>query len=341
MRILITGVTGQDGYYLANHALQKGHKVWGMVRGQHNPKLASLAGLQASGLQIVQGDLTDGASVEQAFYTAQPEVVFNLAAMTFIPISWDQPELTFRTNVTGLLHVLNAARGVGARVVQASTSEMFGNSNGAPEEGIDEETPMLPASPYGTAKLAAHHLCRNFSERFGTETVSLIMFNHESPRREPQFVTRKIVGQALDILRGRQTAFHLGNINATRDWGWAPEYMEIMLEVGLHRSARTHRTAVLATGKSATVEQFALYCAALLGLEKPSFETDQASVRKSELWRLRGNPAHLAAVYGLAPKHDWRDVAAFLVGGELAAEGLQKGMRDVMLMHEKIKADWS
>ena len=218
MRALITGITGQDGPYLANFLLSKGYEIHGVVRS-HSPALANLDFFRLrERITFHQGDVSSGPDmmriVEQGF-----DEIYNLAAQSFVGSSWDQATSTTHVNALGPLHLLEAIRRASPRTkfYQASTSEMFGNSP-APQ---DEDTPMMPRSPYGVAKLYGHHITRNYRESHGLFACSGILFNHESPLRGPQFVTRKITLGVSDILEGRSKTLALGNLDARRDWGFA------------------------------------------------------------------------------------------------------------------------
>ena len=327
MRLLITGVTGQDGWYLAEAALAAGHEVYGLVRGQDNPREPELAQAFPS-LRRLRGDLLDASSVDRAVDEARPDAIVNLGAMTFVPLSWQEPELALRIIAGGALNVLNAAvrHGVG-RVVQASTSEMFGNrpeglGHVGADDALNEDSPMLPASPYGTAKLAAHHLCRNYRAAHGLSAVSAIMFNHESPRRPPIFVTRKITQAVADIRAGRRRVLKLGAVGAPRDWGWAPDNAEALLL--LAEAPRVARESyVIATGVAATVDAFTRRAFWLAGVRLGEHtEVDPNLERPSEVWALRGDASAIGAEHGWRARHDWRGVCALMVAADLRLAGL-------------------
>ncbi|MGP4014938.1 GDP-mannose 4,6-dehydratase [Saccharopolyspora sp. 5N708] len=232
-RALITGVTGQDGSYLAEHLLAEGYQVWGLVRGQANPHRDRVI----EGVRVVEGDLLDQSSLVAAVDRAQPDEVYNLAAISYVPMSWHQAELTAEVTGLGVLRMLEAIRmvsgigragaspGAGIRFYQASSSEMFGKVSEVPQ---NEATTLHPRSPYGVAKAYGHFITRNYRESFGLHAVSGILFNHESPRRGREFVTRKITLSAARIKLGLQRELRLGNLDAVRDWGFAGDYVRAM-----------------------------------------------------------------------------------------------------------------
>ena len=239
-RVLITGITGQDGSYLAEHLLAQGHEVWGLVRGQANPRVPRIRELLAD-VQLVRGDLLDQGSLISAVERVQPDEVYNLAAISYVPMSWQQAELTGEVTGLGVLRVLEAIRvcsGISSsrtpgrgqiRFYQASSSEMYGQVRESPQT---ESTPFHPRSPYGVAKAYGHFLTQNYRESYGMYAVSGILFNHESPRRGAEFVSRKVRLGVARIKLGLQRQLRLGNLSASRDWGYAGDYvraMELML----------------------------------------------------------------------------------------------------------------
>ncbi|MEW1658494.1 MULTISPECIES: GDP-mannose 4,6-dehydratase [unclassified Streptomyces] len=236
-RALITGITGQDGSYLAEHLLSQGYQVWGLNRGQANPRKSRVSRL-VSDLNFVDGDLMDQASLVSAVDTVQPDEVYNLGAISFVPMSWQQAELVTEVNGMGVLRMLEAIRMVSGlstsrtvspreqiRFYQASSSEMFGKAAETPQR---ETTLFHPRSPYGAAKAYGHYITRNYRESFGMYAVSGMLFNHESPRRGQEFVTRKITLAVARIKHGLQDKLALGNLDAVRDWGYAGDYVRAM-----------------------------------------------------------------------------------------------------------------
>src|SRR5512141_3197047 len=235
-RALITGITGQDGSYLAEHLLELGYDVFGMVRGQNNPRRAAVERLLPD-VRFIEGDLLDESSLIAALRIAQPDEVYNLAAISFVPASWGQADLTAQTTGLGVLRLLDAVRAVSGatrsrsslqgtpRVYQASSSEMFGQVRETPQ---NERTPFHPRSPYGVAKTFGHYITVNYRESYGIHASSGILFNHESPRRGQEFVTRKITSSLARIKLGLQEGISLGNLESRRDWGYAGDYVEAM-----------------------------------------------------------------------------------------------------------------
>src|SRR5216683_692924 len=235
-RTLITGITGQDGSYLAEHLLDAGYEVWGLVRGQSNPRVPRIRELLRD-VRLVRGDLLDQASLISAVEKVQPDEVYNLGAISYVPMSWQQAELTGEVTGLGVLRVLEAIRvcsgisgsrgadGGQIRFYQASSSEMFGKVRESPQT---ETTSFHPRSPYGVAKAYGHHLTQNYRESYGMYAVSGILFNHESPRRGAEFVTRKVSLGVAKIKLGYERQLRLGNLGASRDWGFAGDYVRAM-----------------------------------------------------------------------------------------------------------------
>lgn len=255
-RALITGITGQDGAYLAQFLLEKGYQVFGAHRRSSAPNFWRLRALGISehpNLQLVEHDLTDMGSGLSLIDALEPEEIYNLAAQSFVESSFRQPSLTAQITGLGVLNLLEAVRMVNRKIrfYQASTSEMFGKAAETPQR---ETTPFYPRSPYGVAKLFAHWATVNYRESYGIFAASGVLFNHESPLRGSEFVTRKISQAVAGICRGQQTHLELGNLDARRDWGYAKEYV-----VGMWKmlQAETPDTFVLATGRTATVRDFA------------------------------------------------------------------------------------
>ena len=245
---LVTGIRGQDGSYLAEHLVALGYKVYGLVRSDTEPPswLAPIA----HRVELVPGDMRDDASLESAFDKARPDEVYNLAGQTSVPTSWQMPEQTFDVNVGGLARLLEIVerRRPNTRLYQASSADMFGNVDGR----CHELTPLRPTSPYGISKMAAHQLCEAYRRR-GIYAVSGILFNHESPRRRPEMVTRKITRAVAAWARGDRTRLKLGNLDARRDWGFAGDYVK-----AIHAMLQqpTPKDYVLGTGTSHSVADF-------------------------------------------------------------------------------------
>ena len=318
-KALITGITGQDGTYLAEYLLTLGYEVYGLIR--RDPR--SVTGLQSvvGRVELQYGDLRDAASLDVAFHKAWPDEVYNLGGQVFVPASWDRPAETFDANVGGLLRILQIVerRKPDTRVYQASSSEIFGNVDGP----CSETTPFRPTSPYGTSKMAAHRLCAVYRDR-GLYVVGGILFNHESPRRGPEMVTRKITRAAAAWARGDRTKLRLGNLDARRDWGFAGDYvkaMHAMLQLG------TPQDFVIGTGQSHSVREFLTavidelrdIAGSRLPWATPDeyVETDPALVRASEIRDLRADPSLAHEVLGWKAETDFRTLVSMMVRGDV------------------------
>lgn len=259
-RALITGVTGQDGSYLAELLLSKGYEVHGLRRHASTPNLGRIKDIcfdphsQRPGIHLHYGDVTDSSNLLRLIQEIEPDEVYNLAAQSHVKVSFDTPEYTANVGAVGILRILEALRilrvGNRVRVYQASTSEMYGRSSDVPQ---CESTPFRPVSPYGVAKLYAYWTTVNYRESYGIFCCNGILFNHESPRRDPAFVTRKISISASRIARGLQDKLYLGNLNAYRDWGYAPDYVEAMWRMLQQPEADDY---VIATSQSHSVREF-------------------------------------------------------------------------------------
>jgi GDPmannose 4,6-dehydratase len=250
-KAFITGITGQDGSYLAEILLEKGYDVYGMIRRSSSFNTARIDHIFKD-IELVFGDLSDGSVLNQLMRTIRPDEVYNLGAQSHVRVSFDVPEYTADTDAMGTLRLLDAIReeGVRCRFYQASSSEMFGKAREVPQT---EETPFHPRSPYGVSKVFSYWITRNYREAYGMYAVNGILFNHESPRRGPTFVTRKITRAVGAILRGEQDELKLGNLDAKRDWGYAKDYME-----GAWRMLQADEPDdfVLATGETHSVQEF-------------------------------------------------------------------------------------
>jgi GDPmannose 4,6-dehydratase len=258
---LLTGITGQDGTYLAEHLLDLGYRVVGVIRGQNNPKRSEVARLIPK-LEFVEGDLTDLASLIAACEEVRPDEIYNLGAISFVALSWKQPELTGDVTGLGVTRMLEAMRRVApeARFYQASSSEMFGKVREVPQT---ELTPFHPRSPYGVAKCYGHYITVNYRESYGLFACGGIAFNHESPRRGTEFVSRKITHAVARIKHGLQADVELGNVDSRRDWGYAAEYVRAM---HLMLQQPTPDDFVLSTGKTHSVREFVQLAFELAGM---------------------------------------------------------------------------
>jgi GDPmannose 4,6-dehydratase len=284
-KAFITGITGQDGSYLAEILLEKGYEVYGMVRRSSSFNTARIDHVFRD-VELVFGDLADGSVLNQLMRKIRPDEVYNLGAQSHVRVSFDIPEYTADVDALGTLRLLDAIReeGVDCRFYQASSSEMFGAVAEAPQS---EETKFHPRSPYGVAKVFGYWITRNYREAYGMYAVNGILFNHESPRRGPTFVTRKITRAVGAILRGEQDELRLGNLEAKRDWGFARDYMD-----GAWRMLQADEPEdyVLATGETHTVEEFLEEAFTYAGLDWRSYvKTDPRYFRPSEVDLLIGD----------------------------------------------------
>ena len=314
-RALITGISGQDGSYLAELLLSKGYEVFGIVRGS---PLAHYENLAAIGDQVtlLQGDLLDQMTLLDAINRAQPDELYNLAATSFVPASWRQPVMTAQFTAVGVTAMLEAIRITNSaiRVYQASSSEIFGATSESPQS---ESTPFRPHTPYGVAKLYGHLMVASYRERYGMHLSSGIAFNHESPRRPPEFVTRKITRAAAAIKLGLQEELRLGDLAATRDWGFAGDFAEAMW---LMLQRPEGDDFVIATGESRSVGELAATAFAHVGLEAQDYiVVDQDLVRPVENVRLVGDPSKARDELGWQPRTTFADLIGAMVEHDLAA----------------------
>jgi GDPmannose 4,6-dehydratase len=319
LRALITGITGQDGSYLAELLLARGYEVWGLVRRTSTDgswRIAHLAGEPR--LHLVAGDLLDGGSLLRAVEEARPDEVYHLAAQSFVGRSWREPEATAEVTGLGALRLLEAVRvcAPGARVYQASTSEMYGELRGV---AAGPEGPFRPRSPYGVAKLFAHHTAINYRESYGMFVATGVLFNHESPRRGPEFVTSKVCRAAALAAGDRSHRVRLGNLDARRDWGWAPDYVDAMW-----RMLQTDRPLdlVVATGTSRSVRDLCEAAFGAVGLDwRDHVEVDEALLRPADIEALIGDPSGAKAAIGWVPTVDFGELVRRMVAAEGAAVG--------------------
>jgi GDPmannose 4,6-dehydratase len=333
-RALITGITGQDGSYLAEHLGAQGYEVWGLVRGQANPRVRRVRQLLED-VRLVRGDLLDQGSLISAVERVQPDEVYNLAAISYVPMSWQQAELTGEVTGLGVLRVLEAIRvcsGISAsrspsgrqiRFYQASSSEMFGKVRESPQT---EQTPFHPRSPYGVAKAYGHHLTQNYRESYGMFAVSGILFNHESPRRGAEFVTRKVSLGAAKIKLGYERQLRLGNLGASRDWGFAGDYVRAM-HLMLAQDVPTDY--VVGTGVTHSVGELVELAFGVVGLDwQDHVVTDAAFIRPAEVDRLCANPAKVASELGWKPKIGFEELVTMMVEADLELLSVSGGYAD-------------
>jgi GDPmannose 4,6-dehydratase len=311
---LITGITGQDGSYLAEFLLEKGYRVVGMTRRSStdsNERIEHLSGR----LELIQGDLLDQASLTTAIQTVRPTEVYNLAAQSFVPTSWNQPVLTGEFTGLGVTRILEAIRqeDSGIRFYQASSSEMFGKVREAPQT---ELTPFHPRSPYGVAKVYGHFLTVNYRESFGMYAVSGMLFNHESPRRGLEFVTRKITDGAARIKLGMATELRMGNLDAQRDWGFAGDYVRAMWAM-LQQDQPTD--FLVATGVAHSVREVCEVAFGRLGLDYERYVVvDPDLYRPAEVDHLVGDASRARSILGWAPEVDFQSLIEMMVDADLA-----------------------
>ena len=314
-RALITGVTGQDGSYLAELLLAKGYEVFGLVRRASTENFARIEHLRER-LVLVQADLLDQLSLVHTLERARPDEVYNLAAMSFVPSSWQQPVLTAQFDAVGVTRMLEAIRLVDRRIrfYQASSSEMFGKVREVPQT---EATPFHPRSPYGVAKVYGHFITVNYRESYGLFACSGILFNHESPRRGRQFVTRKISDGVARIKHGLTRALPLGNLDAQRDWGFAGDYVDAMWRMLQQPVPGDY---VVATGEAHSVREFAELAFARVGLDWREFVREEATLRRpAEVDHLIGDASTARARLGWRPTVSFHDLAHMMVDADLAA----------------------
>jgi GDPmannose 4,6-dehydratase len=313
-RALITGITGQDGSYLAELLLEKRYEVFGMTRRASTENVERIAHL-ADRVTLLQGDLLDAPSLDAALREARPAEVYNLAAQSFVPTSWNQPVLTAEFTALGVTRVLEAIRSVDPeiRFYQASSSEMFGSVREVPQT---ELTPFHPRSPYGVAKVYGHYITVNYRESYGLFAVSGIFFNHESPRRGLEFVTRKITDGAARIKLGLTQNLTLGNLEAQRDWGFAGDYVEAMW---LMLQQDDPGDYVVATGEPHSVREFAQLAFERVGLDwERHVVADPQLLRPAEVDHLVGDASKARRELGWEPKTSFRELVELMVDADLA-----------------------
>jgi len=323
-KALISGITGQDGSYLAEFLLGKGYEVHGIIRRAstfnthridhlyHDPHEEGIP------LMLHYGDLTDGSQLARLIRAVEPDEVYNLAAQSHVMVSFDQPEYTGNATALGVTRFLEAIRetGVETRLYQASSSEMFG----AAPPPQSEDTMFHPRSPYAIAKLYAHWIVRNYREAYGMYAVSGILFNHESERRGETFVTRKITRAVSRILAGKQDKVYLGNLDAVRDWGHARDYVEAMYLMLQQVSPRDY---CIGTGDGHTVREFCELAFGLVGLEWSRFvEIDPRYFRPTEAEELVADPSRARAELGWKPKVSFHELVTGMLEADLATEGM-------------------
>lgn len=321
-RALITGITGQDGSYLAEYLLTLGYEVFGLVRRTATPNTRNIDHLLKpfSRITLIAGDLLDSDSLRTALMISQPDEVYNLAAQSFVGESWDYPVATSEITGLGTLRLLEAIKNFNRhiRFYQASTSELFGNMPG-PQ---NEKTPFAPRSPYGVAKLFAHHMTVNYRESYGMFAVCGILFNHESERRGEQFVTRKITTTLARIKAGLEDHITLGNLYAKRDWGHAEDYVKAMHAM---LQQKEPRDLVIGTGVSHTVEDFLYVALGVAGLKEDVIVIDDSLKRPAEVNELRADAAQARKILKWKPQVNFLNLVKRMVYSDIdQIKGVQK-----------------
>ena len=312
-RALITGITGQDGSYLAELLLEEGYHVCGLVRRSSTLNFERIAHIQDR-VELISGDLTDQNSLFVALEQSNPSEVYNLAAQSFVQTSWPQPILTGDVTALGATRVLEAIRifNKQSRFYQASSSEMFGKVQAVPQR---EDTPFYPRSPYGVAKVYGHWISVNYRESYGMFTSSGILFNHESPRRGLEFVTRKVTDAAARIKLGMANELRLGNLDAKRDWGFAGDYVRAMWLMLQQEQAEDY---VVATGETHSVEELVEAAFSYLDLDWREFVVqDPKFMRPAEVDLLIGDPAKAREKLGWTPRVGFKELIRMMVDADL------------------------
>ena len=312
-KALITGITGQDGSYLAELLLEKGYEVYGMVRRSSTETNERIEHLTDK-IHLVQADLLDQVSLTNLMKDIQPDEVYNLAAMSFVPTSWSQPVLTGEFTALGVTRMLEALRHAspGSRFYQASSSEMFGKVMEVPQK---ETTPLYPRSPYGVAKVYGHYITINYRESYDMFAVSGILFNHESPRRGKEFVTRKITDAVARIKLGLQNELRMGNLDAERDWGFAGDYVRAMWMMLQQDEPDDY---VISTGETHSVEEFLTLAFGHVGLDYKDFVVqDPRFMRPAEVDQLLGDCSLARAKLGWKPEVDFPGLVTMMVDADI------------------------
>jgi GDPmannose 4,6-dehydratase len=313
MRALITGITGQDGSYLAEFLLKQGYEVYGMVRRSSTETFGRIEHIRPQ-IKLLQADLLDQLSIINLVEESRPDEIYNLAAQSFVPTSWNQPVLTAEFDALGVTKILEAIRFLNKKIkfYQASSSEMFGKVRQVPQT---EETPFYPRSPYGVAKAYGHFITINYRESYDIHASSGILFNHESPRRGLEFVTRKISDGAARIKLGLSDKLSLGNMNAERDWGFAGDYIRAMWRMVQEDKPGTY---VIATGKAHSVKDFVIAAFEHLNLDyKDYVVTDPRLVRPAEVDHLLGDASLARKVLKWEPEVDFAGLVKMMVDADL------------------------
>ncbi len=312
-KALITGITGQDGSYLAELLLEKNYEVYGLVRRLSTPNNARISGI-IDKVNLVEGDLTDESSLNSLMREVRPDEVYNLAAQSFVGTSWNQPVLTGDVTGMGVVRLLEAVRyfAKNARVYQASSSEMFGKVSETPQ---NENTKFYPRSPYGCAKVYAYWMCVNYRESYNMHISNGILFNHESPRRGLEFVTRKITDTVAKIYLGKATELCLGNLESKRDWGYAKDFVEAMW---LMLQQKKPDDYVIATGEAHSIKEFVELAFDIVNLDwKKYVKSDPKFFRPAEVDHLVGDSSKAKKIFGWEPKVKFKELAEMMVKADI------------------------
>jgi GDPmannose 4,6-dehydratase len=320
-RALISGITGQDGLYLAELLISKGYEVFGLMRGQNNPK-RELVNTTVPGVQLLTGDLTDLSSLIRALEASKPDEFYNLGAISFVAYSWENAHLTSEVTGQGVLNALEAVRLYShddpqkVRFYQASSSEMFGKVQAVPQ---NEDTLLWPRSPYGVAKVFGHYMTINYRESYGMHASSGILFNHESPRRGPEFVTRKVTQAVARISLGLQDDITLGNLDARRDWGFAGDYVDAMWRMLQQDEADDY---VISTNETHEIRELLDLSFRAVGIEDwaPYVKQDPRFMRPAEVDLLIGDSTKAREKLGWEPKVDFPTLVTMMVESDLAEQ---------------------
>lgn len=317
-RALITGITGQDGSYLAELLLSKGYEVYGIIRRSSVTKLDRLEGIQDQ-IHLLSADLIDERSLTHVLEVSEPDEVYNLAAQSFVPESWTQPILTGEVTALGVTRMLDAIRTVNPKIrfYQASTSEMFGNAQEVPQT---ERTPFYPRSPYGVSKLYGHWITVNYRESYGLYACSGILFNHESPRRGLEFVTRKVTYAVARIKAGLQSTLELGNLDARRDWGYAPDYVDAMWRM---LQLDQPQDFVIATGETHSVLEWVDHVFREVDLDWRRYVRIISSLKRpAEVDELVGDATKARTELGWVPTMGFDALAHIMIEADLKLAGV-------------------
>ena len=319
-RALITGITGQDGSYLAEFLLEKGYEVYGLIRRSSTVNFERIRHIQEE-IRLLSGDLLDQNSLMFAIQEARPQEVYNLGAQSFVPASWAQPLLTGEITALGVARLLEATRSTdpGIRFYQASTSELFGKVRESPQT---ETTPFYPRSPYGVSKVYGHWITINYRESYDMFACAGILFNHESPRRGLEFVSRKITHGVARIKQGKAGELPLGNLDARRDWGYAGDFVRAMW---MMLQQEKPDDFVIATGRDRTIREFCEAAFGCAGLDWERYvQVDERFLRPAEVEVLRGDPSKARRVLGWEPEVSFEEMVAMMVERDMELVSLEK-----------------